>query len=109
MTDEGFRSWAVLELLGHRRLAGYVTAESLGGASFLRIDVPTLTTDLAVATTQYYSPSSVYCLTPCSEEVARAVAKRNQPEPVHYFELPRPSEEADAAFDDDDEEAEGDR
>lgn len=103
MTEEQtLRSWAVLELLGHRRLAGYVTTESLGGASFLRIDVPKGDDDV---TTQYYSPSSAYSLTPCTEEVARTVARRDQPEPLHYFELPRVGEVAQHDDEDDWEDA----
>jgi hypothetical protein len=32
----------------------------------------------------------MYALSPTTEEIARAVAKRNRPEPVHVFELPAP-------------------
>jgi hypothetical protein len=48
-------------------------------------------------TTQLYSPSAVYCITPTTEEIARAVAAQNQPSPVHLFELRQlqgPREEA---------------
>lgn len=41
--DQGgpaFESWAILELMGHRRLAGYVREITLAGAGMLRIDVP---------------------------------------------------------------------
>lgn len=42
-TDQGgpaFESWAVLELMGHRRLAGFVREVTIAGAGLLRIDVP---------------------------------------------------------------------
>lgn len=32
--------WAILELMGHRRLGGYLREETIAGAAFLRIDVP---------------------------------------------------------------------
>jgi hypothetical protein len=83
--SEKFEGWCVLELMGHRRLAGYVTEQEIAGAGMLRIDVPG--EDGPVAT-QFYSPSSVYCITPTTEEIARAVAKRNQPAPVQRWELP---------------------
>ncbi len=83
---EQFESWAILELMGHRRLTGYVTATELAGHGVLRIDIPTE----HGAITQYYSPSSMYALSPTTEELAQAVAKRNRPEPVHVFELPAP-------------------
>jgi hypothetical protein len=86
---EAFASWGILELMGHRRLGGYVQETTLAGGAFLRIDVPG-DVDGEIHSTQYYSPGSVYCLTPCTEEVAKLVAKSNRPQPVHYYELPRP-------------------
>lgn len=35
-----FEGWAILELMGHRRLGGYVSEATVAGAGFLRIDVP---------------------------------------------------------------------
>lgn len=84
-TKESFEGWAVLELMGHRKMAGRVSEAVVGGASLLRIDVPG--PEGAVAT-QFYSPSALYCLTPTTEEVARAFAARNQPAPVSRWELP---------------------
>lgn len=81
---EPFASWAILELMGHRRLGGYVTEQEIAGHGMLRIDVPG--EDGQTTASQFYSPSSLYCLTPTTEEMARAVAKRNQPEPVARWE-----------------------
>jgi hypothetical protein len=53
--SEAFEGWAVLELMGHRRLAGHLSEQQIGGSSFLRIDVPT-----EPPATQFYSPSAVY-------------------------------------------------
>lgn len=86
--SEKFDEWAILELMGHRRLAGKISEQTIGGASFIRIDVPEASGGLPA--TQIYSPAAVYCITPVSEEVARAVASRNRPEPVHRWELPAP-------------------
>lgn len=81
-----FAGWAILELMGHRRLGGYVTEATLAGAGFLRIDVPGQ--GEATVATQYYRPDSVYALTPATEEAARAVAQMAQPAPVQRWELP---------------------
>ncbi len=81
-----FDEWAVLELMGHRRLAGRVTDAVIGGGSFLRIDIPGKNERV---TTQYYSPGSVYCITPTTEEIARSVSAQSEPEPVHRWELPQ--------------------
>lgn len=83
--QEGFDQFAILELMGHRRLAGHVTEETIGGATFIRIDVPN-GTDGTVAT-QLYAPAAVYCITPTTEEIARQVAARSRPEPVTRWEL----------------------
>ncbi len=85
MADETFEGWCILELMGHRKMAGYVREQSLGGAAFVRIDVPGDGADVA---TQLYSPSAVYCITPTTEDLARKLSKANQPAPVTRWELP---------------------
>lgn len=99
--------WAILELLGHRRLGGIVSEETLAGVGMIRIDIP----PAAVAegqtetfTTQYYSPSALYCLTPCEEPTARAFAARNQPMPVQRWELKSLPEAVDAPWNEADDE-----
>ncbi len=96
-----FSEWCVLELLGHRRLAGKVTEEQIAGAGVLRLEVPG--DDGQPDVTQFYSPSALYCITPVTEEIARAMAKRYRPEPVHRYELPAlPAVPADRGGDPDD-------
>ena len=87
--SEKFGEWAILELMGHRRLGGYVTEQEIAGTAFLRIDVPG--DDDSAAATQFYAPAAVYAITPTTEEIARAVAAHNRPEPVHRWELPAPT------------------
>jgi len=99
-----FEEWAILELMGHRRLAGKVTDAVIGGGAFLRIDVPG---ENGKYSTQYYSPGSVYCITPTTEEIARTVAKQSQPSPVHRWEFPQLVQPIEAEYPDDDYEEEG--
>lgn len=80
--------WTVVELMGHRRLGAFVTEQEVAGHGFLRLEIPG--DDGAPAATQFVSPASVYCLTPTTEAMARAVAARNQPQPVQRWELPQP-------------------
>lgn len=86
--SEPFAQWAVLELMGHRRLAGYVTEQEIAGKGFLRLDVPGV--DGSPAVTQLYNPASVYCLTPTTEATARAAAISSRPAPVQQWELEMP-------------------
>lgn len=87
MTTESltFEQWAILELMGHVKLAGRVTEEEHFGAKLGRIDIPT--TDGGF-TTQFFSGGSIYRLTPTTEEIARHIAANNQPRPVQVWELP---------------------
>ncbi len=77
--------WAIVELMGHRRLAGYLTEAELAGTSFFRIDVPE--SNGRTAATQYFRGEAVYALTPCTERVARATADFSRPEPVSRWDL----------------------
>lgn len=87
-TDIEFQGWVILELMGHRRLGGYLKAEAIAGFSFLRIDVFGLEGKTAIAT-QFYPPSAVYCLTPTTEVIARHFGVHHQPMPVTRFDLPQ--------------------
>lgn len=86
MAGERFESWGILELMGHRRLGGFVSEATIGGASMIRIDVPS-----TPPATQFYAPSALYCFTPTAEAIARAFATRHAPQPVQVWELPASS------------------
>ena len=83
---EEFEGWAILELMGHRKLAGYVRPATIAGSGVIRIDVPARLG--GVTATQYYSPAALYALTPVAEELARRLAALYQPEPITRWELP---------------------
>ena len=84
MSEHAELGWCIVELMGHRRLGGVVTEQEIGGTSFLRIDVPAMTGTLA---TQFVAPQAVYCLTPTTEDMARAVAQLSVVAPVKRWEL----------------------
>lgn len=88
-----FASWALLELMGHRQVPGMVEEVELAGAKMLRVRVPSVlrASDGALSLLleqpvleQYYSPSSVYALTPTTEH---AIAKLLERE-LRYETLP---------------------
>lgn len=84
-------------------MGGFVTEVTIAGAGLLRIDIPSATGDI----TQYYPPSAMFCLTPTTEAMARAVAANFAQQPVHRWELP--AAPAAAAEPDDDEEEDATR
>lgn len=85
MSEETYAQWSILELMGHRRLAGFVTEQEIAGKGFLRIDIPGAD---ETKVTQFYSPDSVYGMTPTTEDVARRVAAISHSAPVSRWELP---------------------
>lgn len=82
--SEAYTGWAVVELMGHRRIAGHVSEAAQYGTAMVRIDVPG---EDGSTITQFYGGNSIYCLSPVTEDVARAVARRNQPAPVSPYEI----------------------
>jgi hypothetical protein len=104
---ENYDGWYLVEVMGHRRLAGYVREVTLAGAGMLRIDVPS-----EPPTTQFIPPASLYALTPIDEALARTLAVRYKPEPVSRYELaalmPGKPIEAAAYSTDGDDDGEGD-
>lgn len=92
MPENEFNGWAILELMGHRRLGGMVEQVEFAGAAMVRIDVYLPGKDTPEMT-QLYGGSAIYCLTPTTEEIARGIAARNCPQPVTRYELPAPEPE----------------
>lgn len=88
--EKGFEGWVLLELFGHRKLAGYLTEVEVAGAGMLRLDIPD--TNEGIYATQYYNPSAVYGMTPTTEETARRLGAVKFAPPVERWELPSATE-----------------
>jgi hypothetical protein len=86
-----FDSWALVELMGHQRIAGRVTEAEIGGCKFIRVDVPAATFENVEtqALTKYLGPSSVYAITPVTEETARALARQIEAAPLSIWDARR--------------------
>ncbi len=111
-----FEGWAIVEVMGHQRFAGFVTTESYGGAVLFRVDVPDLAEKEETTLYHEYSDehsgyqhipagskvvragvsgfsklfgaASIYCISPCTEEAARAAVESCHPRPLKSFTLP---------------------
>jgi hypothetical protein len=81
-TDK-FECWAVVEVMGHQRYAGLVKEQAIGGCAFVRVDVPQIGDRLPF--TKLLGPSSIFAITPCSEEAARAAAAQCYNTPVTIY------------------------
>lgn len=85
MSETEFKSWAIVQQMGHISYAGWVTTETIAGVSMLRVDVPDVPP--VGAFTKYIHPSSLYDLTPVSEETARAAAAAKRAKPFDVWSL----------------------
>lgn len=88
--DFRFRTWAILEVLGHRRLAGLVHEQEIAGQGFIRIDIPAPDCDETgnhMLSTQFYGPQSIYSITPCGASEAIALAEAGMPQPVQSWDV----------------------
>src|SRR5208282_2145498 len=110
-----FEGWAVVEMFGHMREAGYVTTEYFGSGALFRIEVPPLperevtlirpewieadgTESLAGAgskisrgavegRTRFIGPGAVYAMNPCSQDAAFAAIEAMTRREVKIVEL----------------------
>jgi len=85
-------TWALVELMGHQKICGKATEATLAGGAFLRVDVPPLNGEPGF--TRFYSPGSIYSISPVSEEIARGLMERYRNVPVSRFELPQIADKA---------------
>ncbi len=81
-------AWVVMDLFGRQRAAGYLTGVKLGGAEFLRLQIPAANGQQA--RTIDYNPAAVYSTEYVDEETARMVASMDRPpEPVNAWSARR--------------------
>lgn len=79
--------WAVVELMGHVKLAGRLTQEEQFGAKLGRLDIPQAD---GTFVTKFFGGQSVYAVTVVTEAVARRVAETaSSPAPVSPWDFPK--------------------
>lgn len=78
--DTAPEEWAIVEIMGHRRLAGRIQQVTRFGADMLRIDRPMKD---GTFVTEFYGGSSIYAVRPCTEAIARGAEESwNDPRPI---------------------------
>jgi len=106
-----FEGWAVVELFGHSREAGYVSTEYFGGGALFRVEVPPLEEREVVLTrpewvgdqlagvgskllrgavqgrTRFIGVSAVYAMNPCTKEAALKAIEAMSSRQVKVIEL----------------------
>lgn len=95
------KTWAIVEIMGHQQIAGFVQTVPFGGTIMLRVEAPDLpeqteklertwngetgqyvTADRVYPAepgfTQFIGMGSIYRLTPCTQETALRAAERRR-------------------------------
>ena len=85
MENGKFELSAIVELFGHSRMAGKVTEQTIGSASFIRIDVPE--TKQQPAFTRLVNPSAIYAINPVTEEVMFTMAEEMSNKPIDAWDI----------------------
>lgn len=83
--EQKFELNAVVELFGHQRIAGRVSEQSIGVATFIRIDVPETTQQPKF--TRIVNPSAIYAINPVTEEVMLQMAEMVTAKPIDSWDI----------------------
>lgn len=82
---EKLELFAIVELFGHQKMAGKITEQSIGPATFVRVDVPE--TDGQPSFTRLLNPSAIYAINPVTEEVMKHMAGNFQQQPIQSWDI----------------------
>lgn len=78
-------TWGILEIMGHVRLAGRISEQTIGGTAFVRIDVPEIGDRPSFS--KLYGAGSIYSISPTTEDIARSVAETIQADPISPYDF----------------------
>jgi hypothetical protein len=81
--DDTTTNWGIVELMGHKVVAGLISKSEMLGKPMLRVDVPA--TSAYQEFTQFYGETAIYCVTFVSEQVARLTAEQTKVNPVSVY------------------------
>lgn len=122
-----FDGWAIVEVFGHQRYAGYVTTEAYGQAVLFRVEVPpldereritkhyeyvdgrsvppgsTVQEQAVQGFTKFFGAGAIYGITPCTQEAAEKALAAMQTRKLTLIKLgeERALPAVDAEIDDD--------
>lgn len=80
-----FRTWAMVELFGHTRIAGEVTEQTIAGGAMVRIDVPE--TEACPAFSRIVNVSAIYAINPMTEEMVKSIAGQLNVKPIQVWDI----------------------
>ncbi|MBF9252469.1 hypothetical protein I2I11_04115 [Pontibacter sp. 172403-2] len=84
-TTDKFENWAIVEIMGHIKCAGLAQTVTFGNTVMLRVDIPE--TSKQPAHTKMYGMSSIFSISPVTEDVARSHAEAWNIQPIIAYEV----------------------
>ncbi len=85
MTTEKFKTWALVELFGHTRIAGEVSEQTIAGGAMVRIDVPE--TETSPAFSRIVNVQAIYAINPMTEEMVKSIASQLEIKPIQSWDI----------------------
>jgi hypothetical protein len=79
--------FAVVEMMGHRKIAGAIKQSELAPGALIRVDVFGSTGE--IERTEHVGSSAIYDITICSEQTAKAAAIAHNPQPSFAYDILR--------------------
>jgi hypothetical protein len=99
--EETAENWAILELMGHQKIAGRLTETDVAGVKMLKVEVPEVGIEIydydgsgvakkvtrrALAFTRFLHPNSLYAINPCSQaQAVEAVKEGARASPLSWM------------------------
>jgi hypothetical protein len=87
-TEKPEQQFAVVEMMGHRKVAGAIKQSELAPGALIRVDV--FGSDGHIDRTEHIGTSAIYDITIVTEQVAKATAIAHAPEPSFAFDILKP-------------------
>jgi hypothetical protein len=87
MSIVAYEGFAIVELMGHIRMAGRVREVEQYGTKMLAVDVPEVPDAGVKAFTSFVSGASLYRVTPTTEAIAIGIVRASRPRPVHPYDV----------------------
>jgi len=82
---EKLNLWCIVELMGHQKIAGKCTEQSIAGVNMLRVDVPA--TETTSEFTKFYGGSAIYSINPVDEVSVIAMVNQLKVTPVAVWNI----------------------
>lgn len=86
MDNPNSEVWAIVEVMGHSHYAGRVSEHTGLGVPLVRVEIPATRSQPAFE--KLLGASSIFRITPCTEDVARLAAEQFCVRPLSLVSLP---------------------